>query len=693
MQDADKKNIIMNADKLPENEEYEQLCFDFCKPDTGSESTSKPRNKVKAELPVEDLADEKDEDEGYEQLSFNFASSEEKSEPKPASVTSEKSELGEADEIAGAELTGEKTETAEALGVVAKNAENAETIETAESVDTVKTADNTESGVTDVTSGTEEKNPPRSRRKSCNKSHSIRKFLIGAAALSAAAYCVGIYFFSQHFLPNSYVQGVDISLLDAAEAEDKLQSELIYDSILLKGRTDDEALSLSNTDAAKTFSSMQEAINAQDKLLWAKPLFTGENDTGITFSVSCDEDKLNEELEGLSILNYDNIIVPANAHPRLNSDTNQYEIETEIEGNEIDTAALKEAVYAALDSGSREIDLEEEGVYTEPDIRSDNVQLSEQIDWMNLINKAGASLDLDAGVVIAVNGELVGALVGADGMADEQAVRNYVGWLAAAYNTAAPDKLRSFLNHNNEEKTIKTSYGWELNEDKTYTRLFELINRVITDTTVNVARSDENAADENAADAMQTAEYAVNESSDIQTSDNVSDDGAVQQPSEAEAAVESGFNPEDYAIKAVWKRTAAVHGENDIGQSYVEIDMGEQNVYIYVDGSCVLTTPCVTGKMTRGRITPEGMYQIQYKQKNRYLTGRNPDGSISYRSYVHYWMPFNGGIGLHDATWRRKFGDNIYVGSGSHGCINLPLDMAKQIYDIVYAGMPVICYY
>ena len=121
--------------------------------------------------------------------------------------------------------------------------------------------------------------------------------------------------------------------------------------------------------------------------------------------------------------------------------------------------------------------------------------------------------------------------------------------------------------------------------------------------------------------------------------------------------------------------------------------MGEQNVYVYIDGNCVLTTPCVTGRMTKGRMTPEGMYQIQYKQKNRYLTGRNPNGSISYRSYVHYWMPFNGGIGLHDATWRSKFGGNLYVGGGSHGCINLPLDMAQQLYDIVYTGMPVVCYY
>ena len=445
-----------------------------------------------------------------------------------------------------------------------------------------------------------------------------------------------------HFLPNTHVQGVDIGYLDAAAAEAKLQSDIVYDSILLKGRSGDEVLRLDGAEVVKSFSSTQEAISAQDKLLWIRALLVEGIDPGIKLSAEADEEKLNEAISALSMLNPDNITSFSNAHPKLNAETNLYEVEAETEGNDIDTNAFTEAVREAIANGCAELDLDEAGVYKEPTMRSDSSLLAGQIDWMNAINSAGASLDLGAGVVIPVNGELIGALVGADGMADEQAVRNYVTWIAVTYNTSSADKTRSFINHNNIEKIINTSYGWELNEDKTYPLLFELINKVIFDTTV------------------------------------------------ADTAT---LNPEDYAIKAVWKKSAASHAENDLGPSYIEIDMGEQNVYVYIDGNCVLTTPCVTGRMTKGRMTPEGMYQIQYKQKNRYLTGRNPNGSISYRSYVHYWMPFNGGIGLHDATWRSKFGGNLYVGGGSHGCINLPLDMAQQLYDIVYTGMPVVCYY
>ena len=70
--------------------------------------------------------------------------------------------------------------------------------------------------------------------------------------------------------------------------------------------------------------------------------------------------------------------------------------------------------------------------------------------------------------------------------------------------------------------------------------------------------------------------------------------------------------------------------------------------------------------------------------------------NISFNEYetkVTYWMPFNGGIGLHDANWRSSFGGNIYQTNGSHGCINLPTAAAKEIYDRVYDGIPIICYY
>ena len=129
------------------------------------------------------------------------------------------------------------------------------------------------------------------------------------------------------------------------------------------------------------------------------------------------------------------------------------------------------------------------------------------------------------------------------------------------------------------------------------------------------------------------------------------------------------------------------HGEHDYGNSYVEVNLTEQHVYVYKDGEMVFDTDCVSGNITANHGTHTGVYPIAYKQTDATLKGDN------YESHVNYWMPFNMGEGLHDATWRSSFGGTIYKTGGSHGCVNLPLSAAEQIYNIVEAGWPVIVFY
>lgn len=136
-----------------------------------------------------------------------------------------------------------------------------------------------------------------------------------------------------------------------------------------------------------------------------------------------------------------------------------------------------------------------------------------------------------------------------------------------------------------------------------------------------------------------------------------------------------------YAAKA-WSQ-----GEDDIGGTYIEVDMTEQMLYYYVDREIVLQTPVVTGNMRRGWDTPAVVCSIYGKARNRTLRGAN------YATFVYYWMPVYGNIGLHDATWRRKFGEEIYMTDGSHGCINMPKDKAAELYGMVEMGTPVILFY
>lgn len=149
-------------------------------------------------------------------------------------------------------------------------------------------------------------------------------------------------------------------------------------------------------------------------------------------------------------------------------------------------------------------------------------------------------------------------------------------------------------------------------------------------------------------------------------------------------------NKKSKTLEPVYRNIAAQHGEDDIGDTYIEISIERQHVWFYKNGKLKLDSKVVTGKLTKDRKTTVGVHRIYGKQRDRYLGTMAVQG---YRSFVHYWMPFNwDGQGLHDATWRNKFGGNIYKTGGSHGCVNLPYDFAGKLYDAISIGTPVVVY-
>jgi lipoprotein-anchoring transpeptidase ErfK/SrfK len=137
----------------------------------------------------------------------------------------------------------------------------------------------------------------------------------------------------------------------------------------------------------------------------------------------------------------------------------------------------------------------------------------------------------------------------------------------------------------------------------------------------------------------------------------------------------------------VYTTSGCQRSGNEYGDTYLEVDMSNQKVYFIQDGDIILTSDCVTGNTSRGRGTPTGIFSVMYKARNVVLRGRD------YASPVTYWMPFYNGCGFHDASWRGSFGGSIYRYSGSHGCVNMPISKAKELYSLVYAGIPVITYY
>lgn len=136
-----------------------------------------------------------------------------------------------------------------------------------------------------------------------------------------------------------------------------------------------------------------------------------------------------------------------------------------------------------------------------------------------------------------------------------------------------------------------------------------------------------------------------------------------------------------------WIQQAPYFGDSEF-INYVEIDLGNQHLYLYKEGKLIGDWDIVSGTTTNpDRKTPAGVYKLTYKERNATLNGPG------YSTPVSYWMPFNGDIGIHDAGWRGSFGGTICKYNGSHGCINMPVNGAKTVYENIDSSYAIICYY
>ena len=306
-------------------------------------------------------------------------------------------------------------------------------------------------------------------------------------------------------------------------------------------------------------------------------------------------------------------------------DGESFVIEEEVYGDTIDSRGVEKAITNAVENLQTEINIEDGSCFLEPSVKADDNDINRAVEILNKYMETDITYDLGDGII-----EEVPAETKAD----------WFTWDEYFNVSINKDAIAEFVDEMAEKYD---TYG----EPKRF---------VTTDgKTINVPSS--------------SYGWKINR------------DGEVKQ------IMKDLKNGEDVVRDFTYSNRAKSHGVNDYGNSYVEVNLSTQHVYVYRDGLMVLDTNCVSGNIAKGTGTHTGVYSIAYKQKDATLRGDN------YESHVSYWMPFNMGEGLHDATWRSKFGGDIYRNSGSHGCVNLPLAKAGEIYNIVEQGWPVIVFY
>ncbi len=159
---------------------------------------------------------------------------------------------------------------------------------------------------------------------------------------------------------------------------------------------------------------------------------------------------------------------------------------------------------------------------------------------------------------------------------------------------------------------------------------------------------------------------------------------------EAERAqlIQEVMNGEVKTREPVYSQTAVSRNKNDIGNTYIEVDYTNQHLWYFEEGALKLDSDFVSGNISRGNGSPDGVFKVVYKKSPAVLKGED------YESDVEYFIPFAYNVGFHDASWRHgRFGGTIYKTSGSHGCVNMPEDKAAKLYELVAVDTPVIAYY
>ena len=301
---------------------------------------------------------------------------------------------------------------------------------------------------------------------------------------------------------------------------------------------------------------------------------------------------------------------------------NGYEIVPEEQGSKIKKKVLLSALKEGVSNLKDTISLEDENCYAKPGITSENEELIRLVDTLNQYTGVAITYDEEEKTE-TLDGSITHNWMD---VADMQVSINEEK--VAEY----VDELASSHNTVFRKHTLKTSYGQ----------------------TIDIVNGD----------------YGWK----------------VDKAGEKEQIIKDLKEGTSKTREITYERRGASRGENDYGNTYVEINLTAQHLFFYKNSSLVVESDFVSGNISKNYDTPTGIYGLTYKQKDAVLKGEN------YASPVDFWMPFCNNVGMHDASWRSSFGGGIYKTSGSHGCINLPRSAAQKIFENIEEGDPVIVY-
>lgn len=471
------------------------------------------------------------------------------------------------------------------------------------------------------------------KRRKTGKDGKVKALWIigGVLAVICLIYVAISVYFMSHFFVNTKINGKNFSGKTASDVEKYLQTNIKdYKLTILENEGRQDVISGSEIGLEyRAGTETEKLLKDQNGFAWPKAFFT-ENSRKVSVNVSYNEESLNQRISQLSCLQTEQ--TPAeNAKPEF--DGNQYVIKPEVYGNAVDKERLTEQVKVHITEFQPQLDMVETKCYAKPKYVEDSKEVQEACDAMNKYVNASITYPMNEPVV--VDKALISQWLQVDGemkvSLNTEAMKQWFTAFGDEYDTQGT--TRTFTTPAGKSATVTGgTYGWSIDEG---TELVNLQNSILNGEVVT----------------REPAYYAGG--------------------------------------------TAAAHSGQDWGNTYAEVDMSAQHMWYIQNGQVVLETDVVTGEPIPSRITPEGVYSLMWKQRDATLVGdiKPETGKPEYETDVAYWMQVtSSGVGFHDAIWQTAFGGTLYQipGTGSHGCINMPLDQAGALFNMIEPGTPVI---
>ncbi len=476
--------------------------------------------------------------------------------------------------------------------------------------------------------------PPPPRR---NPAAKIAGTLLGALVLCSIGGYLGMsYYYSDKFFPGTTINSFDCSELTVAQCEELIRAKVEDYSLTVASRGYDSQVITAESIGYKYKSdgAIEQAMEEQKPWQWIKGyIFDQSYSAGE--NITYDKEKVKEQLEALECMKPENQVQPKDAYIEF-QDT-LFTIVPGREGSAINEEVALDTLYTAIDSTEENVDLEKAGAYLQPNVREDDEGLIERLKIVNSYAKASVThiFGDETEVLDSTTFKDWYSLdqngdLYLDGEVLRSKLQEYVANMAYRHNTLGVTRTFTAT----DGRTVEVgggNYGWQIAQ---YDEVEKMYQEIL-------------------------------------------------------AGEQVSREPIYSSYGSVWS------GGSDIGSTYVEVDLSNQHLYFYKDGAVVMESDFVSGNMSYSdRKTPEGVCHIVYKTKDFTLRGeKKEDGTYEYEEPVKYWMPFNGGVGFHDAPWRSEFGGDIYRTSGSHGCINMPSGKAAELYDLIDESVPIVVFY